>query len=64
MLNCVATKTHLVGLDCGHIFYILCDVYNGHTLGKSSNRSRRNFDSLVKLKTARTTPLFQAKVIV
>ena len=36
---------------------------NRHTLGKSSNRSPRNFDILVKLKTVRTIPLFQAKVL-
>ena len=34
-----------------------------YTLGKSSNRSPRNFDILVKLKTVRTIPLFQAKVL-
>ena len=32
-----------------------------YTLGKSSNRSTRNFVILVKLKTVRTVPLFQAK---
>ena len=34
-----------------------------YALGKSSNRSTRNFDILVKLKTIRTIPLFQAKVL-
>ena len=34
-----------------------------YTFGKSSNRSTRNFDILVKLKTVRTIPLFQAKVL-
>ena len=34
-----------------------------YTLGKSSNRSTRNFDILVKLKTVQTIPLFQAKVL-
>ena len=34
-----------------------------YTLGKSSNRSPRNFDILVKLQTVRTIPLFQAKVL-
>ena len=34
-----------------------------YTLGKSSNRSTRNFDILVKLETVRTIPLFQAKVL-
>ena len=34
-----------------------------YTLGKSSNRSPRNFDILVKLETVRTIPLLQAKVL-
>ena len=34
-----------------------------YTLSKSSNRSTRNFDILVKLETVRTIPLFQAKVL-
>ena len=49
-----------------HVVYrrLYLEVVVGlYTLGKSSNRSPRNFDILVKLKTVRTIPLFQAKVL-
>ena len=35
-----------------------------YTLGKSSNRSTKNFDISVKLKIVGTIPLFQAKVFI